>query len=200
MAAGAEYQPSTRLEALFDLNGGALLHPCLRRLIEGRALAALEPVAAPLSVLVRRWAWPMPRRWGSLGSGPGQFNCPHGLAVSSAGEVFVCDMENHRVQVFGLDGSFRLTWGSQGDAPGLFFYPHGVVVCAAGGVLVSDRTRVQVFASDGSFVRCLHLPAGAADEDDDDNGAFEPWGVAVTPSGDVVVCGNHAVFIEPAGA
>ena len=53
--------PSARLERLFDLGGGVLLHPFVRRQDEGRALAALEPVAAPLSVLVRRWAWPMPR-------------------------------------------------------------------------------------------------------------------------------------------
>ena len=46
--------PSARLDRLFDLGGGVLLHPFVRRQDEGRALAALEPVAAPLSVLVRR--------------------------------------------------------------------------------------------------------------------------------------------------
>ena len=46
--------PSARLDRLFDLGGGILLHPFVRRQDEGRALAALEPVAAPLSVLVRR--------------------------------------------------------------------------------------------------------------------------------------------------
>ena len=341
--------PSARLDRLFDLGAGVLLHPWLRRQDEGRALAALEPVAAPLSALVRRWAWPMPRRWGGKGSGPGkcnesqgvaitsggdivvcdtnnhrvqlfradgtfvrqwgsegaaagqfqfpcsvaisstdelymfvadtynhrvqvfrldgsfvrgwgsqgaapgQFRYPSGVAVhgdlvlvsdsgshriqcfgldgtfvrmwgskgvapgqfdlaleltvSSSGEVFVCDFHNCRVQVFDLDGTFRLMWGSQGDAAGQFQYPRGLAVSCAGEVLVSDDTRVQVFLSDGSLVRCLHLPAttlvnGDDDHDDDDGGAFEPWGVAEMPSGDVVVSDNrnHAIFVEPAGA
>ena len=40
--------PSARLDRLLDLGGGVLLHPWVRRQDEGRALAALEPVAAPL--------------------------------------------------------------------------------------------------------------------------------------------------------
>ena len=64
-----------------------------------------------------------------------------------------------------------------------------------GAVLVRDATRVQVFLSDGTFVRRLHLPAGA-------QGAFVPRGVAVTHAGNVLVCDlhNHAIFVEPAGA
>ena len=135
------------------------------------------------------------RMWGSQGAAPGQFNRPQGMAVSSAGEVFVCDWGNHRVQVFAFDGTFRRSWGSQGDALGFFQRPRGIAVSSAGEVLVSDATRVQVFAADGTFVRCLHLPAGA-------EGAFQPTDVALTPSGDVIVCDirNHAIFFEPAGA
>ena len=99
------------------------------------------------------------------------------------------------MQVFALDGTLRRSWGSQGDAPGLFHRPRGVAVSSAGEVLVSDLTRVQVFEANGTFVRCMHLPAGVHE-------AFEPMGVAVTPSGDVIVCDgcNHAIFVEPAGA
>ena len=135
------------------------------------------------------------RSWGSRGSAPGQFKHPSGLAVSSAGEVFICDWDNHRVQVFDLDGTFRRTWGSDGVAPGQFHYPRHIAVSVAGEVLVSDRTRVQVFGADGTFIRCLHLPAGT-------RGAFAPWGVAVTPAGDVVVCDskNHCIAVLPVGA
>ena len=34
--------------------------------------------------------------WGSAGSGNGRFNSPLGIAVDSAGDVFVADEENHR--------------------------------------------------------------------------------------------------------
>ena len=121
--------PSARLDRLWDLGGGVLLHPWLRHQDEGRALAALEPVAAPLSVLVRRWAWPMPRRWGSGGEGPGQFRDPRGVAVSSGGDIVVCDYGNHRVQpVFRSDGTFVRAWGSRGRAPGQFVHPSSVAV------------------------------------------------------------------------
>ena len=115
--------------------------------------------------------------------------------MSSVGEVFVCDHGNHRMQVFDLDGTFRRIWGSYGVAPGQFQYPKSVVVSVAGEVLVSDLRRVQVFGADGTFVRCLHLPSGAAD-------VFVPSGVAVMPSGDVMVCdeANNCIAVLPAGA
>ncbi len=38
--------------------------------------------------------------WGSLGNGPGQFDTPHGIAVSPKDEVYVADRGNRRIQVF----------------------------------------------------------------------------------------------------
>jgi hypothetical protein len=37
-------------------------------------------------------------RWGTLGSGPGQFNGPLGIAVDQQGNIFVADVANHRIQ------------------------------------------------------------------------------------------------------
>jgi hypothetical protein len=39
-------------------------------------------------------------KWGSRGSGDGQFNDPWGIAVDASGNVFVADTGNDRVQVF----------------------------------------------------------------------------------------------------
>ena len=44
--------------------------------------------------------------WGSLGNGPGQFDTPHGIAVSPKDEVFVADRGNRRIQVFDPSGKF----------------------------------------------------------------------------------------------
>jgi sugar lactone lactonase YvrE len=46
------------------------------------------------------------RSWGKLGSGPGEFRTPHGLAFDSRGRLFVADRGNVRIQVFDQEGKF----------------------------------------------------------------------------------------------
>lgn len=41
-------------------------------------------------------------KWGSYGSGDGQFVTPYGVAADSSGNVYVADTGNHRIQKFGL--------------------------------------------------------------------------------------------------
>ncbi len=48
--------------------------------------------------------------WGEPGSDHGQFSLPHNLAMFGVDKVIVCDRENHRVQVFTLDGEFVKAW------------------------------------------------------------------------------------------
>jgi hypothetical protein len=39
-------------------------------------------------------------RWGEKGTGPGQFNCPKGIAAGLTNEIYVADTGNHRIQKF----------------------------------------------------------------------------------------------------
>jgi DNA-binding beta-propeller fold protein YncE len=40
-------------------------------------------------------------KWGSPGSGNGQFNWPHGVAITANGNrIYVADYNNHRIQYF----------------------------------------------------------------------------------------------------
>jgi DNA-binding beta-propeller fold protein YncE len=48
--------------------------------------------------------------WGGPGSGPGQFNLPHGIALDREGLVYVADRENSRIQVFDPSGNFLSQW------------------------------------------------------------------------------------------
>jgi DNA-binding beta-propeller fold protein YncE len=41
------------------------------------------------------------------GTGPGQFNTPHSIATDDAGNVYVADRGNDRIQVFDGDGKFQ---------------------------------------------------------------------------------------------
>ena len=43
-------------------------------------------------------------KWGSSGSGDGQFNNPWGIAVDSSGNVYVADTGNNRIQKFSSSG------------------------------------------------------------------------------------------------
>ena len=46
------------------------------------------------------------KSWGGKGSGPGQFQVAHGIAIDGKGLVWVADRENQRIQVFDQDGKF----------------------------------------------------------------------------------------------
>lgn len=50
------------------------------------------------------------RQWGTRGSGPGQFNLPHGIAVDSESILYIADRENGRIQKFDLDGRYLGEW------------------------------------------------------------------------------------------
>jgi streptogramin lyase len=47
------------------------------------------------------------KSWGSKGSGPGQFDIPHSLAVDAQGNVYVADPGNKRIQVFDNEGTSK---------------------------------------------------------------------------------------------
>lgn len=58
--------------------------------------------------------------WGQPGTGPGEFNLPHAIAVDSSGRVYVCDRENSRIQIFTEDGVFLNAWNWVGRPNDIF--------------------------------------------------------------------------------
>jgi tripartite motif-containing protein 71 len=86
---------------------------------------------------------------GDLGDAAGKFNAPMGVAVDSAGFIYVADTGNHRIQKLTADGDFVAEWGSEGSEPGQFKSPSGIAVDGQGRVYVADtgNQRVQVLES-----------------------------------------------------
>lgn len=88
-------------------------------------------------------------KWGTQGSGAGQFSQPAGIFVSTTkDEVFVADTGNHRIQKFSKAGTFLSAFGRLGSGPGQFNGPVDVFVDSSTGyVYVADATnnRIQVF-------------------------------------------------------
>jgi DNA-binding beta-propeller fold protein YncE len=58
--------------------------------------------------------------WGGKGTGPGQFDMPHSIAIDSKGRVYVADRSNNRIQIFDQDGKFIDQWTNFGTPWGLF--------------------------------------------------------------------------------
>ncbi|WP_440951400.1 6-bladed beta-propeller [Methanosphaerula subterraneus] len=107
---------------------------------------------------VKAWGGEQTYRKGVLvtwGTGNGQFSLPLGIAVDNAGDVYVADTNNNRVQKFDSNGTFITTWGSEGSGDGQFMRPTGITVDSAGNVYVVDYSTclVQKFTSTGSFIK-----------------------------------------------
>jgi DNA-binding beta-propeller fold protein YncE len=121
-------------------------------------------------------------QWGSLGSGDGQFREPAGVATDAAGDVYVADGANARIQKFTGTGAYLSQWGSLGYGDGQFVYPFDVATDAAGDVYVADAGyRIQKFSATGTYITQWGGYGSG-------NGQFNgPTGVATDATGNVYV-------------
>jgi DNA-binding beta-propeller fold protein YncE len=60
------------------------------------------------------------KSWGKPGSGPGEFDTPHRLALDGAGRLFVADRGNSRIQIFDQEGNSIAEWKQFGRPSGVF--------------------------------------------------------------------------------
>jgi DNA-binding beta-propeller fold protein YncE len=83
---------------------------------------------------------------GGRSSAPGIFNFPSDLAVDAAGQLYVSDMLNFRVQVFDAQGGLVKYFGQAGNGyPGQFDKIHGISFDSFGNVYVVDLMQgVQI--------------------------------------------------------
>ena len=97
-------------------------------------------------------------KFGSRGSGDGQFSNPLGLCFNSKGLLYVVDNNNYRVQVF-RENVFLFKFGSQGHNPGQFHYPCYIAVDSSDQVYVTDSSNdggISVFSEDGHFIKGIN--------------------------------------------
>jgi sugar lactone lactonase YvrE len=160
--------------------------------------------------------------FGSKGSGDGQFapispeakgTGPGGLAVDKAGNVYVADTWNHRIQKFDPSGKFLAAWGSflnlsdpnsanEPDKNARFYGPRGVASGPDDSIYVTDtgNKRVLVFDTNGKPQRQISIGSApdraAPDYPFDKPGELnEPMGIVVDKTGNVYVAdtNNHRI-------
>ncbi|MGH7470792.1 MAG: peptidyl-alpha-hydroxyglycine alpha-amidating lyase family protein [Longimicrobiales bacterium] len=68
--------------------------------------------------------------WGKKGTGPGEFDQPHALAMDSRGRLFVGDRSNNRIQIFDQSGKLLDTWYQFSRPSGIYIDKNDVIYVA----------------------------------------------------------------------
>lgn len=144
------------------------------------------------------------KAWGGEGAGNGQFNAPYGLALDPAGNVWVADGGNHRLQKFDPDGNFLEAFGTAGREPGQFVTPVWISFDASGAFYVAETNsdpldpaaadlahqRIQKFNPDGS-------PALQWGQYGEGGGQFRlPFAAVADPAGNVYVSDYYNTRVQ----
>jgi hypothetical protein len=119
--------------------------------------------------------------WGTRGIEPGQFHTPHTIRLGPDGNLYVCDRENDRVQIFDQDGKHLATWDGLHSMDGICIAPDGRIYGCAG----IDHAIIQ-FGPDGRRDQVW----ADADKGDYPDRDFRPW-----PDGDY----PHGISVDQDG-
>lgn len=145
-----------------------------------------------------------------------RFNTPGGIAIDSAGNLYVADSNNHRIRIIPtvgasagtvslFAGSGTATFADGIGSAASFNYPRSLTTDSSGNVYVVDRDnqRIRKIIADGT----VSTVAGSGTATfADGNGAAAsfngPWGIASDSAGNLFVAdrNNHAIRkITPTG-
>ena len=91
---------------------------------------------------------------GGRGKGRGQFESPRGIATDAAGNIFVADTGNRRIEKFLSNGTFLGTIGVKGTGYGQLGEPNGIAIDQVGNIYAADASKhcIEKLAPDGTSI------------------------------------------------
>jgi sugar lactone lactonase YvrE len=90
------------------------------------------------------------KRWGQTGTGPGEFDQPHALAMDSKGRLFIGDRNNNRIQIFDQDGKYLEEWKQ-------FSRPSGIYIDKKDTIYVADSESESVSRNHDGWKRGIRI-------------------------------------------
>jgi DNA-binding beta-propeller fold protein YncE len=128
------------------------------------------------------------KSWGEPGIDPGQFNLPHNIVIDDNELVYVIERENHRVQIFDVDGNTVGMWNN-------IFRPDGLAIGPDGNFYICELNlgdvnyppgmghRISVLSPEGKLL----ARAGDRMEGEEPGKFIAPHGIAVDSHGDIYI-------------
>lgn len=85
------------------------------------------------------------------------FDSPTDLAVDAAGNIYIADSRNQRIQMFNPEGRYLRTIGRKGQGPGEFMATRSIDFDGEGRLHVLDnwQRRIQVFTPKGEVLKTI---------------------------------------------
>lgn len=126
------------------------------------------------------------KEWGSYGSGPGQFDTPHTMAMDSRGRLFVGNRNNNRIDVFDQEGKLLESWAQ-------FSRPSGVYIDKNDRIYVADSESESVSKNHNGWKRGIRIGSAKdgkveyfiPDPDNVEKGTSAAEGVAADDAGNI---------------
>ena len=139
---------------------------------------------------------------GTKGSGNNQFKYPTDVAVDAAGNIYVADYANKRVQQYNSSRVYQRTYGTTGvsyqAANDRFYYPEGVAVAPDGSIYIAEGYGYRLVKLNAAGVP--QWTVGEAGQPGNDNAHFSYLeDVAVAPDGRIYTVESWASTMRIGG-
>ncbi len=132
-------------------------------------------------------------KFGSYGTGDGQWNNPRGIDIDASGNIYVADTLNNRIEKFSATGTYQSKWSTAGQ-------PWGIVHDTLGNFYVvnSNMHTVQKFTSTGSLVTTFGTSGTLGTSGTIGSGAsqfYGPRGMTIDSSNNIYIAdtGNNRI-------